>query len=320
MLSRSWPARATRRARGSGRHTTRTLGTLLSLAVVATAGAPSLITVRSGDTLWDLAREHGTSVTVLQRLNELPGNAMIYIGDTLRLPGGPATTRPASGSGGSGAERRHLVVSGDTLGGLALRYGVDTAAIATRNQLTGNVIQRGRTLTIPGAAVTRAKDIPTTNAGVRIPEDVRQSAAQHRATLAARKQPSKAQARKLVAATARRYGVSPSLAGAVAYHESGFQQGVVSSVDAIGVMQVLPSTGRALGRQQGRTFDLLTAQDNITAGVLLLRQLIRSTGSADEALAGYYQGLGSISRRGVLPQTHSYIRNITVLRERFPRG
>lgn len=318
-LSHPLLASSSRRARGPGGPTTRTLGALLALAVVATAGAPSLITVRSGDTLWDLAREHGTSVAELQRLNELPGNGMIYIGNTLRLPSGPATSR----SGGSGAERRHRVVGGDTLGGLALRYGVDTAAIATRNQLTGTVIQRGRTLIIPGAAAsrsTRAQDVPTTNAGVRIPESVRQSVAQHRATLAARKHPSKAQARQLVAATARRYGVSPSLAVAVAYHESGFQQGVVSSVDAIGVMQVLPSTGRALGRQQGRTFDLLTAQDNITAGVLLLRQLIRSTGSANEALAGYYQGLGSISRRGVLPQTHSYIRSITVLRERFPRG
>ena len=82
-------------------------------------------------------------------------------------------------------------------------------------------------------------------------------------------------------------------------------------------MQVLPSTGRVLSRQHGMTLDLLDAQENITAGVLLLRQLVLSTGTADGALAGYYQGAGSIARQGMLPQTHDYIRSITLLRARF---
>ena len=134
---------------------------------------------------------------------------------------------------------------------------------------------------------------------MRIPEAVRSSVAENRQVLANRSHPSKAEVRQMVAATARRYGVSPSLAVAVAYHESGFQQRVVSGVNAIGVMQVLPSTGRVLGQQHGESFDLLEAQDNITAGVLLLRQLIRSEGTADAALAGYYQGA-----RLDLPQGH----------------
>ena len=72
----------------------------------------------------------------------------------------------------------------------------------------------------------------------------------------------------------------------------------MSGVNAIGVMQVLPSTGRVLSQQYGQSLDLLETQDNITAGVLLLRQLVRSEGTADAALAGYYQGLGSISAQG----------------------
>ena len=302
-------------------HRRRTLGALLAVAVVATAGAPSVITIRSGDTLWDLAREHGTSVSALTALNNLPGNGTIYAGATLRLPGGS----PASTSGGG--ERSHLVSSGDTLSGLAVEYGVSAGAIATGNQLQGSIIVLGRRLTIPPTSSSSAASdggglaaVPTTNAGVRIPASVRQSVAQHRATLAARNHPSKVQVRRMVAATADKYGVSPSLAVAVAYHESGFQQRVVSGVDAIGVMQVLPSTGRVLAQQHDRTLDLLNAQDNITAGVLLLRQLTRSTGSTGAALAGYYQGLGSISRRGMLPQTHSYIRSIDLLRERFVNG
>jgi LysM repeat protein len=283
---------------------------------VSTAGAPSLITVRPGDTLWELARTHGTSEKALRALNDLPGNGTIYAGQTLRLSGG-GSSAPTSSA------RSHRVAAGETLSHLALEYGVSASAIASANGVSGGRIFAGSTLAIPGgsgggSASTAA--VPTTNAGARIPEAVRSSVAENRRVLAGRSHPSKAEVRSMVAATARRHGVSPSLAVAVAYHESGFQQRVVSGVNAIGVMQVLPSTGRVLGQQHGESFDLLETQDNITAGVLLLRQLIRSEGTADAALAGYYQGLGSISRKGILPQTRDYIRSITILRERFADG
>ena len=316
------PAR--RRERRGPVSATATMGALVALALVTTAGAPSLITVRPGDTLWELARTHGTSERALRALNELPGNGMIYAGQTLRVSGDATGAAPAASA------RSHRIASGETLSHIALRYGVSQSALASANGLSDGRIYAGRTLTIPGgggaggdaggggSASTAA--VPTTNAGVRIPEAVRSSVAENRSVLANRSHPSKAEVRQMVAATARRYGVSPSLAVAVAYHESGFQQRVVSGVNAIGVMQVLPSTGRVLGQQHGESFDLLEAQDNITAGVLLLRQLIRSEGTADAALAGYYQGLGSISRKGILPQTRDYIRSITILRERFADG
>jgi soluble lytic murein transglycosylase-like protein len=150
-----------------------------------------------------------------------------------------------------------------------------------------------------------------------VPGSVARSAATHRAVLRSRSLPSKAAVKQMIIRSARRHAVPVSLALAVAYQESGFQQRVVSPVDAIGAMQVLPSTGRALGRLHGRTFDLLKASDNVEAGVLLLRDLLQATGRADRALAGYYQGLGSISRQGLLPQTKQYVRNVQLLRHRF---
>ena len=312
-----------RTSRSSPRPTTsssgrrRTAGTLLALAVVATAAAPSVITVRPGDTLWGLAKSHGTSVTELQRLNGLSGNSTIYTGKTLSVPGG-AAARPTTAPD---VERVHVVSSEDTLIGLGKAYGVSPGSITSRNALRSSTIQVGQSLSIPGGpARDELAGVPTTNAGATIPEAVGRSVAQHRATLKATKHPSKDQIRQMVAAAARQHGVSPSLAVAVAYQESGFQQDVVSGVDAIGVMQVLPSTGRVLAQQHGRTLDLLKTQDNITAGVLLLKQLLRQTGSEEGALAGYYQGLGSISRRGLLPQTHTYIAGITRLKDRFPQG
>ena len=291
--------------------TRRTVGALVALAVVVTAGAPSVITIQPGDTLWELAKKHRTSVSALKALNDLPGNGAIYAGDTLKVPGTGA---------GTASSRTHVVRSGETLSHLAVRYGTTSAAIRQANGMSGSTIYVGKRLRIPGGGSV-GSSVPTTNAGHRIPGAVRSSVAQNRAILASRSHPSKAQVRRMVAATARKYGVSPSLAVAVAYHESGFQQRVVSGVNAIGVMQVLPSTGRVLAKQHGMRLDLLDTRDNITAGVLLLRQLQRATGSSDKVLAGYYQGLGSIKRTGLLPQTHADIKNVNYLRSnRFPNG
>jgi LysM repeat protein len=300
------------RRRPPRRRTRGTLIALVALAAVTTAHAPAVITIHPGDTLWDLARKHGTTVSELQRLNGLGGSGVIYAGQTLTLPGGTAPAAPTATAG-------HTVVAGDTLSHLAVRYGTTVRALVEANGLASSgLIRIGQTLAVPGGSGAAPARVPEThNAGVRIPDTVRASVARHREILAARSHHSKAEVRDIVAATARKHGVDPSLALAVAYHESGFQQRVVSPVDAIGVMQVLPSTGRGISRSIGRELDLLDVHDNVTAGVVLLKQLLRATGDDHAALAGYYQGLGSVAKRGRLPQTDAYIRNIDALRPRF---
>lgn len=296
----------------------RTLAVVVTAGAVLALGAPAVITVRPGDTLWELARRHGTSVAELQQLNDLEGRATIYAGQSLKVPGTPAAARPVTRT----VEGSHVVRPGENVTRIAKRYGTTAQWLIRRNKLPkdGTVVI-GRRLAYPRAVVASsggpgfgsAAATQTHNAGLAIPMSVRQSVAHHRAVLAARRLPSKPAVRAMIVKAARRHGVSVPLALAVAYHESGFQQRVVSSVDAIGVMQVLPSTGRALSRAYRVDLDLLDAQDNVTAGVLLLRQLSRSVRSRDMVLAGYYQGLGSISRRGILPQTRAYIRNVSYL-------
>ncbi|MDT0612708.1 C40 family peptidase [Streptomyces lancefieldiae] len=53
------------------------------------------VALRSGDTLWELARTHGTSVKVLQRLNDLGSSTLIYAGQTLDVPAAPGSAGSA---------------------------------------------------------------------------------------------------------------------------------------------------------------------------------------------------------------------------------
>jgi soluble lytic murein transglycosylase-like protein len=84
-------------------------------------------------------------------------------------------------------------------------------------------------------------------------------------------------------------------------------------------MQVLPGTwdwvqaNLASGR-----LDPFSATDNVRAGSLYLSQLLRQTGGNPAlAAAGYYQGLASVRRIGMLPETRRYVADVLALRSRF---
>jgi N-acetylmuramoyl-L-alanine amidase len=95
---------------------------------------------------------------------------------------------------------------------------------------------------------------------------------------------------------------------------------MVSSAGARGVMQIIPGTWTWIQSNlaNGTQLNPASAQDNVRAGSLLLGRLLRDTGGDERmALAGYYQGLGSVRRIGVLPETERYIANVLALRQRF---
>ncbi len=104
------------------------------------------------------------------------------------------------------------------------------------------------------------------------------------------------------------YGVDPQLARALAWMESGFQQDVVSSAGAVGVMQLLPETWvwvdtLLLGEITPRNY-----VGNVRAGVRYLRwQLDQFGGDVRLALAGYYQGARAVRERGLFDDTKQYV-------------
>ncbi len=99
---------------------------------------------------------------------------------------------------------------------------------------------------------------------------------------------------QIITDAAHTYGVDPNLVAAVAFHESRFNPNVVSPIGASGLMQLLPSTARSLGVQ-----NLFDPRDNIFGGTKYLKkQLDRSGGDVDRALAAYNVGAVTVKKNG----------------------
>ena len=112
----------------------------------------------------------------------------------------------------------------------------------------------------------------------------------------------------IVKEAAKTTNVTPSVALAVAKIESGFQPHVVSSAGAIGVMQIMPRTGRDLfGLSRADLFDPAI---NIRAGVTFLDKLIDRYGGRVDLALSHYNG-GSRVTAGpqprIIPITRSYV-------------
>ena len=268
-------------------------------------------TVRAGEHLTGIARAYGTSIAAIAKANKLADPSRIFAGQRLTIPGAPAESAPAPAKAATpapaqpAANRTHSVGAGEHLTGIARKYGTTITAIAKANGLADpSRIFVGQRLTIPGAPAA-AKPAAARAAGM--PASM--------AALVARR----SEVGKLIAAEAERFGVPPALAKAVAWQESGWQQGVVSSAGAIGVMQLLPDTGEWVGEAMlGTRVDLNDTRQNIRAGVrLLAHYLDRYDGNRDLVLAAYYQGQTAADRHGVFAVSRPYIVSIKLLESLF---
>jgi LysM repeat protein/predicted Zn-dependent peptidase len=101
--------------------------------------------VEAGQTLGSIARQYGTTVANIVKMNSIKQSQTIYPGDKLRVPRGKEKKEKAP--------RSHQVRRGDTLGGLALKYGVSSYSIATANGMGAkSTIRTGESLIIPWAS------------------------------------------------------------------------------------------------------------------------------------------------------------------------
>lgn len=114
------------------------------------------VIIRPGDTVWQLAATHGSTVEALVARNGLTrGGHVLYPGQTILVPGAAApTSRPATR-----VQDSHVVRSGDTMEGIAQRHGVTLRQLARANPgVSPRMIFPGQRLYIPNgvAATTRS--------------------------------------------------------------------------------------------------------------------------------------------------------------------
>ncbi|WP_404353713.1 LysM peptidoglycan-binding domain-containing protein [Exiguobacterium aurantiacum] len=122
-----------------------TVSQLLAYRSTSTA---KTYTVKSGDTLYSIARAYGVTVSALAAANKITNYNSIYVGQVLVIPGTTVTPPPTT-------TVKYTVKSGDTLYKIATLYKTTVAKIAAANKITNiNSITVGQVLVIPGTTVT----------------------------------------------------------------------------------------------------------------------------------------------------------------------
>jgi LysM repeat protein len=297
-----------------------------SASVPASTSTSGSYVVQPGDTLSAIAARAGLSIDSLAAANGLNPNAFLLIGTVLRLSGSSVssgssgTMVPVSDTTTSSGSGSYVVQMGDTLSAIAARSGLSVDALAAANGLNPNhFLLTGTVLRVPAGSGSTV-DVSSSDAAVTQPVG---APAEGTPTDPPYPTPERVSASE-VGSVAAANGVPSSLADAIAWQESGFNNDLVSSADARGVMQILPGTWEWIQHTLdtgGPPLAPASAADNVRGGVLMLHSLLDSTGGSESmAAAGYYQGLPSVLQHGMYPSTQQYVNSVLALEHQFGGG
>jgi LysM repeat protein len=161
----------------------------LVAAPVADVTPATTYTVKSGDSLWSIAKKNHLTVGDLATANNLKTSVPLHEGQKLLIPSKPAAPAAAAAASATATPTapdvpapkapanavKHVVKSGETLSTIAKQYGVKSSDIAVANNITDpQKIRAGMELVIPGwqtpagkatAAKSAAKGAPASANG-----------------------------------------------------------------------------------------------------------------------------------------------------------
>lgn len=207
--------------------------------------------------------------------------------------------RPVSSLAGHRAVRHarvaiHVVRSGESLTLLARRYGSTVAHLAKLNHLDPrHYLLIGTKLRVPALRHVTA-------------------------TRVAYRMDSVASIRALLDHWSSHYGVSLHLVRALAWMESGYNNALVSSVGARGIMQLLPATFSFVETTLVGHRIRHNANGNVRAGVAYLAHLLRDFhGNKRLALASWYQGERAVRNHGVYMVSKTFVSDVLALEQRM---
>jgi Transglycosylase SLT domain/Putative peptidoglycan binding domain/LysM domain len=189
----------------------------------------------------------------------------------------------------------HVVRSGESLTQLARRYHTTVAKLAKLNHLDpSHYLLIGTKLRVPvGRQVTTVQRIAYRTTNV-------------------------AAVRSLLDHWALHYRVSVHLVRALAWMESGYNNALVSSVGARGIMQLLPTTLRFAETSLIGHRVRHDANGNVRAGVAYLAHLLHDfRGDKRLALAGWYQGEVAVRKHGVYKVSKTFVADVLALERRM---
>jgi LysM repeat protein len=310
------------------------LATAGVLATAAPAAADFAHVVAPGETLTSVAAADGLTVGQLAAANGISPFTQIVAGTTLMIPpqsgstgvtnyvsstvtdadgDSDGDTASPSGSAGGGS---YVVQPGDTLSAIAARAGVSVDSLAAANGLDPNgVLLSGSVISLTGSS---------TGSGVASAVSSQPIGASAQGTAGGPPYPTPERlTASQVGSIANANGVPPAFADAIGWQESGFNNDLVSSAGAVGVMQILPGTWDWINRtlNAGTALDPASATDNVRAGAEMLHSLLAATGGdTSMAAAGYYQGLASVQQNGMFADTRQYVNDVASLMSQFGGG
>ena len=189
--------------------------------------------------------------------------------------------------------KRYVVKPGDNLIAIARDHGTTLKRLAQLNKLNpANALLIGTRLRLPATVQV----VPTADAATNA-STVRSS----------------------LDRWAAYYGVDPHLAHALAWMESGYNNSMVSSVGAQGVMQLLPTTWTYVEDVLiGHKVSDHGPDGNVHVGMAYLSHLLKVfSGNEHLALAGWYQGERSVKANGPLKVSKVFAADVLALKERM---
>jgi LysM repeat protein len=192
----------------------------------------------------------------------------------------------------------HVVRAGESLSSIARRYGTTVAKLARVNHLDpAHVLLIGTKLRIPHVSA-RPQHVTTQPAAYRSGQV--------------------ASVRALIDYWAAHYGVDVHLVRALAWMESGYNNSLVSSVGARGIMQLLPTTFRFAETDLIGHRVTHNANGNVRAGVAYIAHLLHDFhGNKRLALAGWYQGERAVRKHGLYKVSRPFVANVLALAQRM---
>ena len=146
-----------------------------SSSTPTTTSSNHTYTVKSGDTLYRIAKNNGTSVQQLKEWNNLSSH-LIYVNQVLKISGtGTVSSSPSApvqektnetqASPAPSNSKSYKVQPGDTIWSVAQRHGISISQLKQWNNLSSNTIYINQVLQVGGQAVAQAKpSTPATTA------------------------------------------------------------------------------------------------------------------------------------------------------------